>query len=69
MTKIAVFFERSEDMCALRESLWDIGRIGVYALFFIIIIVVIIIYYLLLLFRILYCGPLSQKKKEERSQH
>ena len=68
MTKIAVFFERSEDMCALRESLGDIGRIGVYALFFIIIIVVIIIYYLLL-FRILYCGPLSQKKKEERSQH
>ena len=38
MTKIAVFFERSEDMCALRESLWDIGRIGMYALFFIIII-------------------------------
>ena len=64
MTKIAVFFERSEDMCALRESLWDIGRIGMYALFFII-----IINYLLLLFRILYCGPLSQKKKEERSQH
>ena len=64
MTKIAVFFERSEDMCALRESLGDIGRIGMYALFFII-----IINYLLLLFRILYCGPLSQKKKEERSQH
>ena len=40
------FYGRSEDMCALRESLGDIGRIG-----------------------ILYCAPLSKKKKEKRSQH